>query len=165
MVREPLDDEQATSLARVFKAIGEPVRLLSLLASHTGGEACGGDLTGAFDLAGPTISHNLEVLRETGVIEGERRGTWRCSHVRPEALRSLSPAWHRPRRQRPTRDRNDAAACGRGGRARPRAACATPPEATPPTRRPRAARRGGPRDPWWNRPAGPGSPGRTRAVR
>jgi ArsR family transcriptional regulator, arsenate/arsenite/antimonite-responsive transcriptional repressor len=100
VLREPLSAEQAGELARVFKAIGEPVRLrlLSLIASHAGGEACVCDLTGAFELSGPTISHHLKVLREAGVIEGERRGTWIYYRVRPETLRlisdALSPAGH-----------------------------------------------------------------------
>ncbi|QUH04247.1 helix-turn-helix transcriptional regulator [Saccharopolyspora erythraea] len=92
VMREPLTAEQSAELARVFKAIGEPVRLrlLSLIASHAGGEACVCDLTGAFELSGPTISHHLKVLRETGVIEGERRGTWIYYRVRPETLRAVS---------------------------------------------------------------------------
>lgn len=48
------------------------------------------DLTGAFDLSGPTISHHLKVLREAGLIEGERRATWICYRVRPQLLRQLS---------------------------------------------------------------------------
>ncbi|WP_433873102.1 ArsR/SmtB family transcription factor [Saccharopolyspora sp. CA-218241] len=92
VMREPLTAERASELARVFKAIGEPVRLrlLSLIASHAGGEACVCDLTGAFELSGPTISHHLKVLREAGVIEGERRGTWIYYRVRPETLRLVS---------------------------------------------------------------------------
>jgi ArsR family transcriptional regulator, arsenate/arsenite/antimonite-responsive transcriptional repressor len=92
VMREPLSTEQSTELARVFKAIGEPVRLrlLSLIASHSGGQACVCDLTGAFELSGPTISHHLKVLREAGVIEGERRGTWIYYRVRPETLRAIS---------------------------------------------------------------------------
>ncbi len=94
VLREPLDAEQAGALARVFKAIGEPVRLrlLSLIASHAGGEACVCDLTGAFELSGPTISHHLKILRESGVIDGERRGTWVYYRVRPETLRLVSDA-------------------------------------------------------------------------
>ncbi|MBE9374815.1 helix-turn-helix transcriptional regulator [Saccharopolyspora sp. HNM0983] len=92
MLREPLSAEQAADLARVFKAIGEPVRvrLVSLIASHAGGEACVCDLTGAFELSGPTISHHLKVLREAGVIEGERRGTWIYYRVRSATLHALS---------------------------------------------------------------------------
>ena len=92
LVREPLTGEQAVELARVFKAMGDPVRLrlLSLIASHAGGEACVCDLSEVFELSGPTISHHLKVLREAGLITGERRGTWVYYRVRPEALQLAS---------------------------------------------------------------------------
>src|SRR5213080_1971806 len=92
LVREPLSGGQAAELSRVFRAMGDPVRLrlLSLIASHEGGEACVCDLTGVFDLTGPTISHHLKVLREAGLISGERRGTWVYYRVLPAALRQVS---------------------------------------------------------------------------
>jgi ArsR family transcriptional regulator len=92
VTRAPLTERQSVDLAKVFKAIADPVRLrlLSLIASHAGGEACVCDLTGAFDLTGPTISHHLKVLREAGVIDGERRGTWIYYRVLPDTLRTLS---------------------------------------------------------------------------
>lgn len=92
LAREPLTGEQAVELARVFKAMGDPVRLrlLSLIASHEGGEACVCDLSEVFELSGPTISHHLKVLREAGLITGERRGTWVYYRVHPEALQLAS---------------------------------------------------------------------------
>ena len=92
LARLPLSADQAVELARVFKAMGDPVRLrlLSLIASHDGGEACVCDLSEVFELTGPTISHHLKVLREAGVIEGDRRGTWIYYRVRPETLRAVS---------------------------------------------------------------------------
>lgn len=68
----------AVGLAPAFKALGDParLRLLSMIASSDGGEICVCELTPAFELSGPTISHHLKVLREAGLIEGERRGTW-----------------------------------------------------------------------------------------
>ena len=92
LAREPLTAEQAAELARVFKAMGDPVRLrlLSLIASHEGGEACVCDLSEVFDLTGPTISHHLKVLREAGLITGERRGTWVYYRVQPKALQLAS---------------------------------------------------------------------------
>jgi ArsR family transcriptional regulator len=92
LAREPLTAPQAVELARAFKALGDPVRLrlLSLIASHAGGEACVCDLSGVFDLTGPTISHHLKVLREAGLISGERRGTWVYYRVLPGALDRLS---------------------------------------------------------------------------
>jgi ArsR family transcriptional regulator len=76
----------------MFKAMGDPVRLrlLSLIASHDRGEACVCDLSGVFDLTGPTISHHLKVLREAGLIAGERRGTWVYYRVITDALRQVS---------------------------------------------------------------------------
>ncbi|MEU3270567.1 metalloregulator ArsR/SmtB family transcription factor [Saccharomonospora sp. NPDC006951] len=92
LAREPLSAEQAVELSGLFKAMADPVRLrlLSLIASHAGGEACVCDLTDAFDLSGPTISHHLKVLRQSGLITGERRGTWVYYRVHPEVLARLS---------------------------------------------------------------------------
>lgn len=92
LVREPLDAAAAVPLARAFKALADPVRLrlLSLIAAHEGGEVCVCDLTGAFDVSGPTISHHLKVLREAGLIAGERRGTWVYYRARPETLAPLA---------------------------------------------------------------------------
>jgi len=92
LVREPLTKDWAGDLARMFKALGDPVRLrlLSLVASHAGGEACVCDLSVGFDLTKPTISHHLKVLREAGLLQCERRGTWVYYWVVPSALAQLS---------------------------------------------------------------------------
>ncbi|MEU8379245.1 metalloregulator ArsR/SmtB family transcription factor [Streptosporangium sp. NPDC048865] len=92
MVREPLGEQDAADLARMFKALSDPVRLrlLSLIASFGGGEACVCDLTGPFEVSQPTISHHLKVLRETGLVGSERRGTWVYYWVIPAALNRLS---------------------------------------------------------------------------
>jgi len=66
------------------------LRLLSLIASHAGGEVCVCDLAEAFDLTQPTISHHLKVLRSAGLIDRERRGTWVYYWVLPGALERLS---------------------------------------------------------------------------
>ena len=78
VVGTALSEPQAVALARVFKALADPVRLrlLSLITGAEGGEACVCELTTGFDVSGPTISHHLKVLREAGLIEGDRRGTW-----------------------------------------------------------------------------------------
>ncbi|MET4647572.1 ArsR family transcriptional regulator [Streptomyces atratus] len=92
MVREPLGEGDAIDLARMFKALSDPVRLrlLSLIASHEDGEACVCDLTGPFDVSQPTISHHLKVLREAGLVGSERRATWVYYWVLPTALARLS---------------------------------------------------------------------------
>ncbi len=90
--REPLTQDWAGDLSRMFKALGDPVRLrlVSMVASHAGGEACVCDLTPAFELSQPTISHHLKVLREAGLLECERRGTWVFYRVVPAALAELA---------------------------------------------------------------------------
>ncbi|HWO60346.1 MAG TPA: metalloregulator ArsR/SmtB family transcription factor [Umezawaea sp.] len=89
-----LSVEESERLAKVLKAVADPVRLrlLSMISSHVGGEACVCDMSGAFELTGPTISHHLKVLRQAGLITGERRGTWVYYRTVPEVLRDLSAA-------------------------------------------------------------------------
>ncbi|TMQ90133.1 helix-turn-helix transcriptional regulator [Actinomadura soli] len=87
-----LGEAEAVELAGVFKALADPIRLrlLNMIASAEDGEACVCDLTVPFDLTAPTISHHLKVLRQAGLIDGERRGTWVYYRVIPERLTRLS---------------------------------------------------------------------------
>jgi ArsR family transcriptional regulator len=89
---EPLSSAQAEQVAPLLKALADPVRLrlMSLVASHPGGEACVCDLNDAFDLSQPTISHHLKVLHESGLLEREKRGVWVYYRARTGALASLA---------------------------------------------------------------------------
>lgn len=92
LVREPIGESAALGLAQVFKALGDPVRLrlISLIGAREGGEVCVCELTTAFDLTQPTISHHLKVLREAGIIDCERRGTWVYYWLVPAALERMA---------------------------------------------------------------------------
>lgn len=72
-----LDPVAAAEGATVFKALADPIRLrlMSIIAS-AGDELCVCDITPQFEVSGPTISHHLRVLREAGLVDCERRGTW-----------------------------------------------------------------------------------------
>src|SRR5260221_7541894 len=85
LVREPIGETAAAEMAQVLKALGDPVRLrlVSLIGAHQGGEVCVCELTTGFDLTQPTISHHLRVLRQAGIIDSERRGTWVYYRLRP----------------------------------------------------------------------------------
>ncbi|MEV5735499.1 metalloregulator ArsR/SmtB family transcription factor [Streptomyces sp. NPDC052292] len=98
LLTAPLDEGQAVELAKVFKALGDPVRLrlLSMIASRAGGEVCVCDLTPAFDLSQPTISHHLKLLRQAGLIDFERRGTWVYYRLVPEMTDRLAGILSRP---------------------------------------------------------------------
>ncbi|HXP18108.1 MAG TPA: metalloregulator ArsR/SmtB family transcription factor [Streptosporangiaceae bacterium] len=89
--REPLSRAQAEQVAPLLKALADPVRLrlMSLVASHEGGEACVCDLVGAFDLSQPTISHHLKILHESGLLDREKRGVLVYYRASTAALASL----------------------------------------------------------------------------
>jgi ArsR family transcriptional regulator len=92
MVNEALSPDGAAEMARTFKVLGDPARLrvLSLIAARKGGEVCVCEITDAFDLTGPTISYHLRVLREAGLVDCQRRGTWVYYWIVPDKLAGLS---------------------------------------------------------------------------
>ncbi|NLU66593.1 metalloregulator ArsR/SmtB family transcription factor [Streptomyces sp. HNM0574] len=88
----PLDSpdlaaEDAQTMATMFKALGDPVRVLlfSRVASHPDGEVCVCDL-GDLGVSQPTVSHHLKKLRDAGLVTSERRGTWVYYRVAPGVL-------------------------------------------------------------------------------
>ena len=86
-----LDSGGAVEGAAVFKALADPIRLrlLSMITSADG-EVCVCELTPQFDVSGPTISHHLKVLREAGLVDCERRGTWVYYWPVPERIQWIS---------------------------------------------------------------------------
>jgi len=92
LAAEPLAMAAASEMAAKFKALSDPVRLhlLSLVASHAGGEACVCDITPGIGVSQPTVSHHLKVLREAGLLTSQRRASWVYYAVVPETLMALS---------------------------------------------------------------------------
>jgi ArsR family transcriptional regulator, arsenate/arsenite/antimonite-responsive transcriptional repressor len=87
----PLDAGEAATLAGYFKALADPTRVAIVNRLATG-ECCVCDLNAAFELSQPTISHHLKVLREVGLVESSRRGTWAYYRLVPEAMDALRGA-------------------------------------------------------------------------
>jgi ArsR family transcriptional regulator len=92
LVAQPLTIDAATEVAAKFKALSDPVRLhlLSLVASHAGGEACVCDIASGVPVSQPTVSHHLKVLRDAGLLTSQRRASWVYYAVVPETLTALS---------------------------------------------------------------------------
>ncbi len=92
LAREPLTAEAATTLARTMKALADParLRLLSLVASHEGGEACVCDLTEPLGLSQPTVSHHLKVLVDAGLLTRDKRGVWAYYTLVTEAMNAVA---------------------------------------------------------------------------
>ena len=91
LLSAPLGEVEAGTLAAALQVLADParLRLLSLIASCPGSEACGCDLTTPVGLSQPTVSHHLKVLHEAGLLDRERRGRWVYYRLRPEPLGSL----------------------------------------------------------------------------
>jgi ArsR family transcriptional regulator, arsenate/arsenite/antimonite-responsive transcriptional repressor len=88
----PLPREDAEAAARFFKALSDPTRVAIVNRLAAAEECCVCDLNAAFDLSQPTISHHLKVLREAGLVDSTRRGTWAYYRLVPEALDALRGA-------------------------------------------------------------------------
>lgn len=92
LVKEPLGQADAERLATTLKALADParLRLLSIVASSEGQEACVCDLTEPIGLSQPTVSHHLKVLTEAGFLTRSKRGTWAYYRLVPESLEQVS---------------------------------------------------------------------------
>ena len=71
-------------------ALADPARLAIVRQLAADGAVCACDVAPAAGLSQPTISHHLRVLREAGVVRGERRGTWIWYALEPAAGERLS---------------------------------------------------------------------------
>jgi ArsR family transcriptional regulator len=87
----PLSEEAQVGLAARFKALGDPTRVAIVNRLAGAGEVC----VCAFEdlgLSQPTISHHLRILREAGLVDVSRRGTWAYYRLVPESVERLSRA-------------------------------------------------------------------------
>ncbi len=84
-------DRQAE--AALFKALADPHRL-TILATLARAEAdvCVCDLGDGLPLNQPTVSHHLKILRDAGLVAGERRGTWVYYRLADDARARLTAA-------------------------------------------------------------------------
>jgi DNA-binding transcriptional ArsR family regulator len=85
-----MDSGDAEIVAARFKALADPtrVRMLNLLARNA--ELCVCDMQANFDLAQPTISHHLSLLKRAGLVDCDVRGRWCFYRAIPEAIEELS---------------------------------------------------------------------------
>ena len=85
----PMDPGAAEDLAVVFKALADPTRVAIVSRLASGERCCVCDLTDAFELSQPTVSHHLRILREAGLVGTQRRGTFAYYWLVPEAIDRL----------------------------------------------------------------------------
>lgn len=74
----------------LLRALADETRLAILARLASSADAvCVCDLMTGFDLAQPTISHHLKILRDAGAVTSERRGTWIHYRLSPATLGAL----------------------------------------------------------------------------
>lgn len=82
----PLPARDQQRLLAAFKGLADPTRLEILrLVGGQSGPVCVCDIVDRFDLAQPTISHHLKVLREAGLLRTSKIGIWAFYELAPDA--------------------------------------------------------------------------------
>jgi len=84
-----LDAAELVVVAQLFRAVGDPTRLAILRQLRTQEEVCACDFVACCDVAQPTVSHHLKVLREAGLISADKRGIWMYYRLNAPALDQL----------------------------------------------------------------------------
>ena len=101
---------------RLLAALADPARLAIVRQLASDGSVCACDFSACEDLSQPTVSHHLRVLREAGLVHGERRGTWiwyRLDPVVTDRLASIARELGGGGSARPASNLGGAAAKGR----------------------------------------------------
>jgi ArsR family transcriptional regulator, arsenate/arsenite/antimonite-responsive transcriptional repressor len=80
------------AFAARLKALADPTRIGIVNCLARSPEVCVCNLTESFGLSQPTISHHLRILREAGLVEAERRGTWSFYRLNRGAVAELALA-------------------------------------------------------------------------
>jgi len=88
----PLAEDEAAELAKVFAALGDPVRLRLLSLVAAADEVCSCDLENPLGKSQPTVSHHTKALADAGLITGEKRGRWMMWRIVPDRLAALRAA-------------------------------------------------------------------------
>jgi ArsR family transcriptional regulator len=78
---------------QLLQALAHPTRLAIVRELAGAEQVCACDFTNCCDVSQPTVSHHLRILKEAGIIESQRRGTWIDYRLVPAAadrLRALA---------------------------------------------------------------------------
>ena len=85
-------DESAVALAAMFKALADPARVTIMAMLLNAEEVCACDISGGIGKSAATASHHLKVLRDSGLVTSEKRGTWVYYRAVPERVAAIADA-------------------------------------------------------------------------
>ena len=88
-MRRDLHGRAMDDLIRVLKALADPTRvqILTLLAD---GDLCVGALAKRLGVTDSAVSQHLRILREAGLVDGEKRGYWVHYAVQRQRVRQAA---------------------------------------------------------------------------
>lgn len=86
---ERLTGRTMGELVKLFKALSDPTRL-EILVRLSDGDLCVGALAYRLGVTHSAVSQHLRVLREAGLVDGQRRGPRVHYAVRREQVRAAS---------------------------------------------------------------------------
>ena len=89
-----ITDDQAGTLAAVFKALADPsrVRIVNMLANAPE-SVCVCELTDALGLSQPTVSFHVKKLMLAGLVRREQHGTWAHYSLDRDAFAHVAQAF------------------------------------------------------------------------
>lgn len=76
--------------ARAFKALGDENRLRIARLIADKGEICACRLLEDFDMAQPTLSHHMKLLRDCGLVTARKEGRWMHYSLNHDVIESLA---------------------------------------------------------------------------
>lgn len=80
---------QENNITRGLKALGDENRY-QIIKFLVGGDFCVGALARLLNTSKPAVSQHLKVLREAGLVRGEKRGYWTHYIVDKDVLRKIA---------------------------------------------------------------------------
>jgi len=83
-----IDEEDLLAEIKVFKAVADATRL-SILKLLTGGELCVCEIMLALKKPQSSISHNLSILEDAGLIKERKQGKWCHYRISDEAVTDM----------------------------------------------------------------------------
>jgi len=88
----PVETRAAEELAAMFRALADParVKIMAILLNADGVSAR--DVALSIGKSAGTASHHLKLLRDAGLIAGDKRGTWIYYRAVPERIRAIRDA-------------------------------------------------------------------------
>lgn len=85
-------DDASEALAMMFKALADPARVKIMSMLLNADEVCACDVATGIGKTAATASHHLKLLREAGLVTGDKRGTWIFYRAVPERIAAIGSA-------------------------------------------------------------------------